>query len=89
MKNLQKEAEFIVKCAETASNLARIDGVRSFPTAENAKSVDDLYVKTRTNFFDFETKKQIILGNYFISKGNYEDYFLKAKKILADGGGHK
>lgn len=80
-----KAAEFIVSCAETASNLACVDGITLGPGADKVKTIDEYYRKTRSMLLK-DSKKEIILGNYFLSKENYKDYFLKAKKILSQGG---
>lgn len=77
LKNLSPEQ--IIKAAETASNSAKYDGVKFMPSFSGARNIDELYKKTRNNFFDWETKKQIMLGNFILSKGNYEKYFVEAK----------
>lgn len=72
---------FIIACAEAASNLARFDGIKFGYRAENVKSLEELYVKTRTESFGSEVKRRIMLGNYVLSSGYYDAYYLKAQKI--------
>ncbi|MCX2956224.1 MAG: amidase family protein, partial [Candidatus Portiera aleyrodidarum] len=44
----------------------------------NPKTIEELYVNTRTNGFGKEVKTRILLGTYFLNKSNL---FIKAKKI--------
>jgi len=71
---------YIVAPAEASSNLARFDGVRY---GYRAKSQDllDLYFNTKTEGFGKEVKRRIMLGNYVLSAGYYDAYYLKALKV--------
>jgi len=71
---------YIVAPAEASSNLARFDGVRY---GYRAKSQDllDLYFNTKTEGFGREVKRRIMLGNYVLSAGYYDAYYLKALKV--------
>ncbi len=72
----------ILSYTELASNLARYDGVRyGYRTKEKIKSLDELYLKSRSEGFCDNIKKRIILGYFFSSSENYEKYFLKAQKV--------
>lgn len=72
----------ILSYTELASNLARYDGVRyGHRTEENAKTLDELYLKSRSEGFCDNIKKRILLGYFFSSSENYEKYFLKAQKV--------
>lgn len=72
----------IISYTELASNLARYDGVRfGYRTDKEAKSLDDLYCKTRSEGFGDNVKKRILLGYFFSSTENYEKFFLKAQKV--------
>lgn len=70
----------ILNAAWEMSTLARIDGIRFKPWFENAQTLEEVYVKTRTNHFDLATKKQILLGFYVVLEENYNKYFKKAWK---------
>jgi len=57
---------YIIQPAEVSSNLARYDGVR--------------YGNSRSMFGD-EAKRRIMLGNYVLSAGYWDAYYLKAMKV--------
>ena len=72
---------YIIACAEATSNLARFDGIKYGYRAENFEDLIDLYTKTRTEGFGSEVKRRIMLGNYVLSSGYYDAYYLKALKV--------
>jgi len=72
---------YIIATAEAATNLARYDGIRYGNRAEDAKNIKDLYVKTRTEGFGEEVKRRVLLGNFVLSSGYYDAYYLKAQKV--------
>lgn len=74
-------AYYIIASAEASSNLARFDGIRYGYRAEDAKNLLDLYKKSRSEGFGAEVKRRIMIGNYVLSKGNYEKYFRKAQQV--------
>ena len=71
---------YIIATAEAATNLARFDGVRYGRRAE-ASNVSDLYYNTRSEGFGDEVKRRILLGNFVLSSGYYDAYYLKAQKV--------
>ncbi len=71
------EAYYIVANAEASSNLARYDGVR-YGAREEAESLLEMYLKTRTSGFDDEVKRRILTGGFVLSRGYYDDYYGKA-----------
>ncbi|MCX8028534.1 MAG: Asp-tRNA(Asn)/Glu-tRNA(Gln) amidotransferase subunit GatA [Brevinematales bacterium] len=71
---------YIVAPAEASSNLARFDGVRYGYRAE-ARSLKEVYYNTKTEGFGKEVKRRIMLGNYVLSAGYYDAYYLKALKV--------
>lgn len=73
-------AYYILVPAEVASNLSRHDGVRYGFRSEEAVDVDSLYGKTRNEGFMPENKRRIMIGNFVLSSGFYDAYFLKAAK---------
>ncbi len=73
-------AYYIIVPAEVASNLSRYDGVRYGFRSEAAKDLDSLYDKTRSEGFMPENKRRIMIGNFVLSSGFYDAYFLKAAK---------
>ncbi|MFA5388939.1 MAG: Asp-tRNA(Asn)/Glu-tRNA(Gln) amidotransferase subunit GatA [Candidatus Omnitrophota bacterium] len=72
---------YLVATAEASSNLARFDGVQYGLRPENAKSMIDMYKKTREQGFGDEAKRRIILGTFALSSGYYDAYYLKALKV--------
>ena len=73
-------AYYIIVPAEVASNLSRHDGVRYGFRSEESKNLKDLYEKTRDEGFMPENKRRIMIGNFVLSSGFYDAYFLKAAK---------
>src|SRR5450432_3994735 len=74
-------AYYIVATAEASANLARFDGVRyGFRSAE-ARTLSDMYRKTRDGGFGAEVKRRIMLGTYALSAGYYDAYYLKAQRV--------
>ncbi len=74
-------AYYIISSAEAASNLSRYDGVKYGYRAEKFDDIIDLYKQTRTEGFGAEVKRRIMLGNYVLSSGYYDAYYLKALKV--------
>lgn len=73
-------AYYIIVPAEVASNLSRYDGVRYGFRSKDAKDLDSLYKNTRGEGFMPENKRRIMIGNFVLSSGFYDAYFLKAAK---------
>ena len=71
---------YIVSSAEAATNLARFDGIR-YGKRVPGKNVVDTYFTSRTEGFGAEVKRRIMLGNYVLSSGFYDAYYLKATKV--------
>jgi aspartyl-tRNA(Asn)/glutamyl-tRNA(Gln) amidotransferase subunit A len=70
---------YIVATAEATTNLARYDGIR-YGNRQDGKNLADTYIKTR-NLFGDEVKRRILLGNFVLSSGYYDAYYLKAQKV--------
>lgn len=73
-------AYYIIQPAEVASNLSRYDGVRYGFRADKACNLDEIYDKARSEGFMPENKRRIMIGNFVLSSGFYDAYFLKAAK---------
>ena len=71
---------YIIAPAEASSNLARYDGV-SYGFRAPGEDIIDMYIKTRSQGFGEEVKRRIMLGNYVLSAGYYDAYYLKALKV--------
>ncbi len=74
----------IIAMAEASSNLARFDGVRYGTRATAAKTVDEMYEKTRGKGFGDEVKRRIMVGSYILSGDNAKTYYDKALKVRDD-----
>ena len=72
---------YVVATAEASSNLARFDGVRYGYRAKDARTLSEMYRKTRDQGFGAEVKRRIMLGTYVLSAGYYDAYYLKAQKV--------
>lgn len=66
---------YIIASSEASSNLQRFDGIRYGFRAADAKSLEDIYVKTRSQGFGDEVKRRIMLGTFSLSSGYYDAYF--------------
>lgn len=70
----------VIMSAEVSSNLARFDGVRYGHRAE-AKTLSEMYERSRGEGFGDEVKRRIILGTYVLSAGHYDTYYKKATAL--------
>jgi aspartyl-tRNA(Asn)/glutamyl-tRNA(Gln) amidotransferase subunit A len=70
---------YIIVPAEISSNLGRYDGVRYGHRAE-AKTLAELYGKSRDQGFVTENKRRIMIGSYVLSSGYFDAYYQKAQK---------
>ena len=72
---------YVVATAEASSNLARYDGVRYGLRSKEAKTLSEMYRRTRDAGFGAEVKRRIMLGTYVLSAGYYDAYYLKAQRV--------
>ena len=72
---------YILAPAEATSNLGRFDGVKYSRRSEDAKTVNEIYSKSRTEGFGEEVKRRIMLGNFVLSSGYFDAYYNKAKSL--------
>ncbi len=79
---------YITACSEAASSLSRYDGARyGLYLDAKGKTMDQLYAQTRTAGLGHEVQRRILLGNFFLSGQNYQQWYAKALSIrqhLAD-----
>jgi len=73
-------AYYITATAEATTNLARFDGIR-YGNRKIGKDLNDTFVKTRSEGFGDEVKRRILLGNFVLSSGYYDAYYVKAQKV--------
>ena len=77
----------ILYSAETCNNVSRYDGVKYGHRAENYRNIDELYVNSRTEGFNFLTKAVILYGSDVLSKNRYDDCYgksLKVRRVVRD-----
>ena len=72
---------YIIATAEASANLARFDGVRFGFRAEEARTLSDMYRRTRDEGFGAEVKRRIMLGTFVLSSGYYDAYYEKAQRV--------
>jgi aspartyl-tRNA(Asn)/glutamyl-tRNA(Gln) amidotransferase subunit A len=72
---------YIIAPSEASSNLSRYDGVRYGHRNMEAKTLRDMYKKTRSEGFGPEVKRRIMIGTYCLSSGYYDAYYDKAQKV--------
>lgn len=77
----------ILMSAETCNNVSRYDGVKYGHRAAEYKNIDELYVNSRTEGFNFLTKSIILYGSDMLSKNRYKDCYdksLRVRRVIAE-----
>jgi aspartyl-tRNA(Asn)/glutamyl-tRNA(Gln) amidotransferase subunit A len=72
---------YVIATAEASSNLSRFDGVRFGLRDAEAKTLAEMFRKTRDAGFGAEVKRRILLGTYALSAGYYDAYYKKAQQV--------
>src|SRR5258708_7785520 len=72
---------YVIATAEASANLARYDGVRYGYRSPHARTLSEMYRKSRDEGFGPEVKRRIMLGTYALSSGYYDAYYLKAQRV--------
>jgi len=73
-------AYYLTATAEASTNLARYDGIR-YGSREKGDNLQDTFIKSRSEGFGEEVKRRILLGNFVLSSGYYDAYYVKAQKV--------
>jgi len=71
---------YTISSAEASSNLSKFDGIK-FGVREEGKSLQEVYINTRSKGFGSEVKRRILTGTFVLSSGYYDAYYIKAQKI--------
>ena len=71
---------YLIAPAEAATNLERYDGV-SYGERIDGADIVEMMTNTRSAKFGEEVKRRIMIGNYALSAGYYDAYYLKALKV--------
>ena len=74
---------YLLAKSEGSANMARYDGIKYGHTTDQAKELEEIYLKSRSEGFGDEVKRTIILGTYALSAGYYDAFYLKAAKVRA------
>ena len=88
MPEIANTAWQILMCAETCNNVSRYDGDKFGHRAKEYNNIDELYVNSRTEGFNFLTKAVILYGSDVLSKNRYKDCFdksLRVRRVVAEG----
>ena len=79
---------YILVKSEASSNLSRYDGIRfglsqikEQYTRNKSQTLDDVYIKSRSQGFGNEAKRSIMMGTYTLSSGYYDAYYKKASQV--------
>ncbi len=73
-------AYYITATAEATTNLARYDGIR-YGNRVEGENLKDTFLQTRSKGFGPEVQRRIMLGNFVLSSGYYDAYYVKAQKV--------
>ncbi len=76
---------YVIATAEASTNLARYDGLRYGHRAARAPG-DDLHAfaaRSRSEGFGAEVKQRILLGNFVLSAGQQDAYYMRACRVRA------
>jgi aspartyl-tRNA(Asn)/glutamyl-tRNA(Gln) amidotransferase subunit A len=73
-------AYYVTATAEATTNLARYDGIR-YGSRVEGDNLKETYIQSRSKGFGDEVKRRILLGNFVLSSGYYDAYYVKAQKV--------
>ncbi len=74
---------YVIALSEAASNLSRFDGIRYGLRKDLGLGYDELYVATRSDGFNAEVKRRIVIGNYVLSTHFSGDCYKKGMSVRA------
>lgn len=72
---------YFIATAEASSNLSRYDGVKYGYRSDRQQNYEEMLFASRSTGFGKEVKKRILLGNFVLSSGYYDEYYIKAQKL--------
>ncbi len=72
---------YVLANSEASANLARFDGSRYGRRASPARSLAEMYARSRSEGFGPEVKRRIILGTFALSSGYHDAYYGRAARI--------
>jgi len=72
---------YLAGICEVSANLARYDGIRFGHRTEKSKDLFEQYTRSRSEGFEDEVKRRIMLGTYALSAGYFDAYYKKAMQV--------
>ena len=72
---------YVLTTAEASSNLSRYDGIHYGYRSKNAVDLESTYKLSRTEGFETEVKRRIMLETFVLSAGYYDAYYSKGQKV--------
>lgn len=72
---------YVLATAEASSNFSRYAGMTYGHRSKDAKTLEEIIVKSRSEGFGPEVKRRIMLGTFVLSEGYYDAYYNKAQKV--------
>jgi len=79
--SLALAAYYIIVPAEISSNLSRYDGQRYGYSEVGANDLVNSYILSRSNGFNAENKRRIMIGTHVLSSGYYDAYYKQAQTV--------
>lgn len=76
-------AYYIITPAEISANLGRFDGIRYGFSDRSGRTLESIYLKSRSKGFGAEVRRRIIIGTYTLSSGYYDAFYGRAQKVQA------
>ena len=76
-----KVAWAILSSAEFCNNVSRYDGVKYGYRAKGCNSIEEIYVKSRSEAFGTDVKATILYGSHVLSTDNYDKMYDKALRV--------
>jgi len=70
----------IISAGEFATNMEKYDGIGFGYRSEDYNNVEELYKNSRTEGFGMAIQQKIMFGNFVLSEGKYEEYYVQAMK---------
>lgn len=80
-QSLSLSTYYIIAPSEASSNLSRFDGVRFGYRTKETSTLQELYLRSRSEGFGDEVKRRILVGTYSLSAGYYDAYYSQAQKV--------
>lgn len=71
---------YIITPSEISSNMARYDSLRFGQNVGKEGYMENM-IESRSEYFEDEVKRRIMLGTYTLSAGYYDAYYKKAMKV--------